>query len=281
MLVVSPHWQARGVRVATTAAPETLHDFGGFPSVLYQLRYPAPGHPELAREAARVLDTAGFDVRLDERRGLDHGTWVPLMHLFPEADVPVFQVSLPVGIDAAGGRSAWARRSRHWPPRRARRRVGQPDAQPLRVPPAHGRRRLRAGIRRLGARRGRAARRRSAFGVSTRAACEARPSDRGALPAAARGARRRAWKPTRRSGSMAASPTACCRWIPSRGGCPFASRWSRNGWRRALPRWERFRKGSLPSRRAKVCGRTPTSRCKRWRASCSAQPAGGIPLNRA
>jgi 4,5-DOPA dioxygenase extradiol len=102
VLVVSPHWQTRGVRVATTAAPETLHDFGGFPSVLYQLRYPAPGRPELAREAARLLDAAGFDVRLDERRGLDHGAWVPLMHLFPEADVPVFQVSLPVGIDAAG-----------------------------------------------------------------------------------------------------------------------------------------------------------------------------------
>lgn len=102
VLVVSPHWQTRGVRVATTAAPETIHDFGGFPAVLYGLQYPAPGQPELAREAGRLLAAAGYDVTLDERRGLDHGAWVPMRHLFPDADVPVFQVSLPVGTDAAG-----------------------------------------------------------------------------------------------------------------------------------------------------------------------------------
>jgi 4,5-DOPA dioxygenase extradiol len=100
VLVVSPHWQTRGVRVGCSAAPETIHDFGGFPAPLYQLQYPAPGAPGLAQDAARLLASAGFDVALDERRGLDHGAWVPLRYLFPQADTPVFQVSLPQDIDA-------------------------------------------------------------------------------------------------------------------------------------------------------------------------------------
>lgn len=102
VLVVSPHWQTRGVRVGSIAAPETIHDFGGFPEALYQLQYPAPGAPELAQDAARLLAAAGFEVVLDERRGLDHGAWVPVRYLFPNADMPVFQVSLPQNIDAAG-----------------------------------------------------------------------------------------------------------------------------------------------------------------------------------
>jgi len=102
VLVVSPHWQTRGVRIGTSAAPETIHDFGGFPPPLYQLQYPAPGAPTLAQDAAQLLAQAGFNVALDERRGLDHGAWVPLRYLFPQAEVPVFQVSLPHDIDAAG-----------------------------------------------------------------------------------------------------------------------------------------------------------------------------------
>lgn len=102
VLVVSPHWQTRGVRVGSSAAPETIHDFGGFPAPLYQLQYPAPGAPAVAQDAARLLSDAGFEAALDERRGLDHGAWVPLRYLFPRADVPVFQVSLPQHIDAAG-----------------------------------------------------------------------------------------------------------------------------------------------------------------------------------
>ncbi|EIL87791.1 hypothetical protein UU9_14920 [Rhodanobacter fulvus Jip2] len=102
VLVVSPHWQTRGVRVGSSAAPETIHDFGGFPAPLYQLQYPAPGASAVAQGAARLLSDAGFEVALDERRGLDHGAWVPLRYLFPRADVPVFQVSLPQHIDAAG-----------------------------------------------------------------------------------------------------------------------------------------------------------------------------------
>jgi len=102
VLVVSPHWQTRGVHVGVAATPDTIHDFGGFPAPLYQLQYPAPGAPGLAQDAARLLTIAGFEVGFDERRGLDHGAWVPLRHLFPQADVPVVQVSLPHDIDAAG-----------------------------------------------------------------------------------------------------------------------------------------------------------------------------------
>ena len=101
VLVVSPHWQTRDVRVATTQKPETVHDFGGFPAELYPLQYPAKGHPELANAAAKMLTTAGFTTGLDERRGLDHGAWVPLYHLLPGAEVPVFQVSMPATLTTA------------------------------------------------------------------------------------------------------------------------------------------------------------------------------------
>jgi 4,5-DOPA dioxygenase extradiol len=98
VLVVSPHWQTRGVKVLTTASPETVHDFGGFPTSLYELRYPAAGQPELAKEGARLLEAAGFSTDVDARRGLDHGAWVPLYHLLPQANVPVFQVSMPLNL---------------------------------------------------------------------------------------------------------------------------------------------------------------------------------------
>jgi 4,5-DOPA dioxygenase extradiol len=95
VLVVSPHWQTRGVAVSSTAAPETIYDFGGFPSALYELQYPAAGAPDIAELAATLLSGAGFATSLDARRGLDHGAWVPLMHLLPQAQLPVFQVSMP------------------------------------------------------------------------------------------------------------------------------------------------------------------------------------------
>jgi 4,5-DOPA dioxygenase extradiol len=101
VLVVSPHWQTRDVRVATTPEPDTVHDFGGFPAELYTLQYPAKGQPELAHAAAQLVSAAGFAVGLDERRGLDHGAWVPLYHLLPKADVPTFQVSMPASLTTA------------------------------------------------------------------------------------------------------------------------------------------------------------------------------------
>ena len=100
VLVVSPHWQSRDVKVMSTARPETIHDFGGFPARLYAMQYPVAGHPELAGEAARLLTQSGFSTQLDDRRGLDHGAWVPLMYLLPEANVPVFQVSIPFSLDS-------------------------------------------------------------------------------------------------------------------------------------------------------------------------------------
>jgi 4,5-DOPA dioxygenase extradiol len=102
LLAVSPHWQTTSVAVMTTASPRTLHDFGGFPSALYQIQYPACGHPSLAAEVGAWLADAGCKVHLDDRRGLDHGAWVPLRYLAPEGRIPVFQVSLPNDLDAAG-----------------------------------------------------------------------------------------------------------------------------------------------------------------------------------
>lgn len=102
IVVVSPHWQTRGVRVTGAAVLETIHDFGGFPAPLYALQYPARGEPKLALQVLDLLRGAGFDSAIDQGRGLDHGAWVPLRHLKPGADVPVLQVSLPHDIDAAG-----------------------------------------------------------------------------------------------------------------------------------------------------------------------------------
>ena len=101
VLIVSPHWMTREPRVATTPAPKTIHDFGGFPDALYQLNYPAPGAPEVAARAIEVLRAAGWAAEADPQWGLDHGAWVPLRYLSPRADVPVFQVSLPARLDGA------------------------------------------------------------------------------------------------------------------------------------------------------------------------------------
>lgn len=102
IVVVSPHWQTRGVRVAATSAPATIHDFGGFPAPLYALQYTPAGAPALAAGIARTLVDAGFAASIDASRGLDHGAWVPMRYLKPEADVPVLQVSMPHDLDAAG-----------------------------------------------------------------------------------------------------------------------------------------------------------------------------------
>lgn len=104
VLVVSAHWQSRGVRVMTSAAPETMHDFGGFAPELYRLEYRAPGAPDVALQAGRLLAAQGFAVGEDTERGFDHGAWVPMLHTFPDASVPMFQVSMPHDLDTAG---AW------------------------------------------------------------------------------------------------------------------------------------------------------------------------------
>ncbi len=101
VVVMSPHWMARGVEVMTGAAPATWHDFGGFPPALYELQYPAPGAPALAQDVLARLQSAGIAADGNPQRPFDHGAWVPLMHLFPQADLPVVQVALPVDAGPA------------------------------------------------------------------------------------------------------------------------------------------------------------------------------------
>lgn len=101
VVILSPHWEANAPTVMATARPKTWHDFGGFAPALYALQYPAEGSPAVAREVQTLLGCAGIAAALDEARPLDHGAWVPLMHLFPEADIPVVQVALPRGYDPA------------------------------------------------------------------------------------------------------------------------------------------------------------------------------------
>ncbi len=105
VVVMSPHWMADEADVMAASHPATWHDFGGFPEPLYRLQYPAPGEPALAQALHRRLTAAGIPSMLDERRPFDHGAWVPLMHLLPEAQVPVVQVALPA---AYGPREVYA-----------------------------------------------------------------------------------------------------------------------------------------------------------------------------
>jgi len=92
VLCISAHWETRGTSVTTVPQPRTLHDFSGFPAELSAVQYPAPGHPELAKEIMAMITTT--KVAADERWGLDHGCWSVLKHMFPLADVPVIQLSL-------------------------------------------------------------------------------------------------------------------------------------------------------------------------------------------
>ena len=92
VLCVSAHWVTRGTLVTAMEKPVTIHDFGGFPKELFEVQYPAPGSPELAKETKNIITKA--DVRLDEKWGLDHGAWSVIKHLYPEADVPVIEMSL-------------------------------------------------------------------------------------------------------------------------------------------------------------------------------------------
>jgi 4,5-DOPA dioxygenase extradiol len=98
VLMVSAHWETSLPMVTGATAPETIHDFGGFPEALYRIRYPAPGSPEVAASTARLLRDAGVITGIDGLRGLDHGAWVPLRWMYPEADVPVVQLSVQPGL---------------------------------------------------------------------------------------------------------------------------------------------------------------------------------------
>lgn len=92
ILSISAHWFVPETGVTISTAPRTIHDFGGFPRELYQVQYPAPGDPDLARRVQQML--APLPVTLDRSWGLDHGTWTVLRHLYPAADIPVVQLSV-------------------------------------------------------------------------------------------------------------------------------------------------------------------------------------------
>ena len=100
ILMISAHWNTRLPTLSGHIQPETIHDFGGFPESLYQLRYPAPGAPELAQRIKQHLTEAGISAEIDHHRGIDHGAWVPLRILFPEADIPLLQLSVQPERDA-------------------------------------------------------------------------------------------------------------------------------------------------------------------------------------
>ena len=92
ILSISAHWFVEGAAVTVSTAPKTIHDFGGFPRELYQVNYPAPGDPALAARVQKLL--APLPISSDERWGLDHGTWSVLCHIYPQADIPVVQLSI-------------------------------------------------------------------------------------------------------------------------------------------------------------------------------------------
>ena len=95
IVIVSAHWESQELLVNANLQPETWHDFGGFPAALFAVQYPAPGWPELSVKVVELLNTAGLTVRTNSQRPFDHGVWVPLSLMYPAADIPIVQVSLP------------------------------------------------------------------------------------------------------------------------------------------------------------------------------------------
>ena len=101
ILVASAHFESRAPVLSADAKPAMIYDFGGFPRPLFEMQYPAPGAPDLAQRAATLLGTAGIVAQPVANRGYDHGTWVPLKLMYPDADIPVVQISVQTQLSAA------------------------------------------------------------------------------------------------------------------------------------------------------------------------------------
>ena len=101
VLVITAHWEGRDFMISASPRPPMIYDYGGFPAHTYQIQYPAPGSPELAERVQGLLSAAGHASQLDPERGFDHGTFSALYPVFPEADVPIVQLSLKHGLDPA------------------------------------------------------------------------------------------------------------------------------------------------------------------------------------
>lgn len=101
ILAVSAHWETETPEVGAVAEPETIHDFYGFPPALYRMHYAAPGAPQFAARICDLLTAAGYAAALDAQRGLDHGAWSPLTLIYPDADIPVLQLSIQSQRDPA------------------------------------------------------------------------------------------------------------------------------------------------------------------------------------
>jgi aromatic ring-opening dioxygenase catalytic subunit (LigB family) len=101
ILVISGHWETSGFCFTGAAEPDLIYDYYGFPPHTYELTYPAPGAPALAARAADLLRAAGLEASVDRDRGFDHGVFIPLKVAFPEANIPIVEMSLDQGLDAA------------------------------------------------------------------------------------------------------------------------------------------------------------------------------------
>lgn len=101
IIVISAHWEASTISITASPNPTMLYDYTGFPAESYELQYPAPGHPELANRIAGLLSSKGIESRLDYERGFDHGVFIPLLMMYPDADIPCIQISLSSALDAA------------------------------------------------------------------------------------------------------------------------------------------------------------------------------------
>jgi aromatic ring-opening dioxygenase catalytic subunit (LigB family) len=100
ILIISAHWEEACVSLTSASAPELIYDYGGFPPETYTIQYPAPGNPGLSHEIAELLESQSIPARLDEQRGFDHGMFVPLKLMYPEADIPCIQLSLLNSLSA-------------------------------------------------------------------------------------------------------------------------------------------------------------------------------------